>query len=170
MCEPISATTAIMVGLAAVSTAVGVAGSIQQGQAQKKMAERNAQAIEQNTKFNAARQQDRAQRMAAQGRVNIAKSGVQTSGSPLDVLADSAMQSELDHLSIIRSGDSQAALSRYEGASAAQRGYFGAATTALYGASRAMGAFGGGVGGSSNAGVTGTSYANYAGSGFGADL
>lgn len=134
MCEPAT----IIAGITAV---VSAAGAIQSGNAQKKMAEYNAQVAEAQGKYNAERQQDRARRLLAQGRVNIAKSGIQVSGSPLDVLTDNAMNAELDRLAILRSADSKAAMSRMEGSAAQQAGYFGAATSLLSGAGRAYGLY-----------------------------
>jgi hypothetical protein len=142
MCEPVSASTAIMLAVTAATTAMSAIGSIQAGQAQKKMANYNARIAEDTARYQAERQQDRVSRLMASARVAINKSGITTSGSPLDVLADSAMQSELDHQAILRQGAAQAAMDRYQGSQAAHAGYFGAATALLSGASKAAGGFG----------------------------
>lgn len=133
--------------LAAVGAAVSAAGAIQQGQAQKKMAQYNARVAEDTARYQAERQQDKVQRLMGAARVAVNKSGLAMSGSPLDVLADSAMQSELDHQAILRQGAAQAAMDRFQGSQAARAGYFGAATALLQGASKAFGtvsSFGGG--------------------------
>lgn len=128
---------------AVASAAMSAAGAIQAGQAQKKMANYNARLAEDTARYQAERQQDRVSRLMAGARVAINKSGITASGSPLDVLTDSAMQSELDHQAILRQGAAQAAMDRYQGSQAARAGYFGAATALLSGASKAAGAFGG---------------------------
>jgi hypothetical protein len=129
---------------AVASAAMSAAGAIQAGQAQKKMAQYNARVAEDTARYQAERQQDKVQRLMGAARVAVNKSGIAMSGSPLDVLADSAMQSELDHQAILRQGKAQAAMDRYQGGQAARAGYFGAATALLSGASKAAGAFGGG--------------------------
>lgn len=138
MCPPVAA------ALAAAAAVVGAAGQIQAGKAQKRMAEHNAQVTENAAQYNASRQQDRARRLMAQGRVAVAKSGIDLSGSPLDVMVDSAMDAELDRQSILRMGASQAELDRMQGRAAMRSSYFGAATSLLSGASRAVGMMSGG--------------------------
>jgi hypothetical protein len=130
---------------AVASAAMSAAGAIQAGQAQKKMAQYNARVAEDTARYQAERQQDKVNRLMGGARVAVNKSGIAMSGSPLDVLADSAMQSELDHQAILRQGAAQAAMDRFQGSQAARAGYFGAATALLKGASSAMGAFGGGA-------------------------
>ena len=112
---------------------------MQAGQAQKKMAEYNAQVAQGTANYQAARQQDKTRRLMASARVAVNKSGLTMSGSPLDVIADSAVQSELDHQAILRQGASQAAMDRTQGRIAQQAGYFGAASSLLSGASQAAG-------------------------------
>lgn len=141
MCPPVVA--ALMV----VTAVVGAAGQVQAGKAQKAMADFNARSQEEASKYNADRQQDRSTRLLGTARVNINKSGLQMSGSPLDVLADSATEAELDRQAILRMGNNQAELSRMQGRQAQRAGYFGAATTLLSGAAKAGGAFGGVPGG-----------------------
>jgi hypothetical protein len=140
---------------AVASAAMSAAGAIQAGQAQKKMANYNARIAEDTARYQAERQQDRVSRLMASARVAINKSGITTSGSPLDVLADSAMQSELDHQAILRQGAAQAAMDRFQGSQAARAGYFGAATALLQGVGKAAGAFGGGGVGSFGGGSVG---------------
>ncbi len=147
MCNPVAV-------VMAVSAVVSAAGQMQAGQAQKKMAQYNARVAEDTARYQAERQQDKVSRLMGAARVAVNKSGIAMSGSPLDVLADSAMQSELDHQAILRQGAAQAAMDRYQGSQAARAGYFGAATALLKGASSTMGAFGGGGLASSGGGVS----------------
>ena len=134
MCNPAIAAVA-----AIASAVVSAAGQMQAGQAQKKMAEYNAQVAQGTANYQAARQQDKTRRLMASARVAVNKSGLTMSGSPLDVIADSAVQSELDHQAILRQGASQAAMDRTQGRIAQQAGYFGAASSLLSGASQAAG-------------------------------
>ncbi len=103
------------------------------------MANYNARLAEDNARYQAERQQDKVRRVMGAARVAVNKSGIAMSGSPLDVLADSAMQAELDRQAILRQGAAQAAMDRLEGSQAMQAGYFGAATALLSGTSKAMG-------------------------------
>ena len=141
MCNPVAI-------VMAVSAVVSAAGQMQAARAQKKMANYNARVAEDTARYQAERQQDKVSRLMAGARVAVNKSGLAMSGSPLDVLADSAMQSELDHQAILRQGAAQAGLDRTQGRAAMQAGYFGAATSLLKGASGVMGALG-----SANAGA-----------------
>lgn len=143
MCVAVAAMPMIMMAVTAASTAMSAIGAIQAGQAQKKMANYNARIAEDTARYQAERQQDKVSRLMGAARVAVNKSGIAMSGSPLDVLADSAMQSELDHQAILRQGAAQAAMDRYQGSQAARAGYFGAATALLSGAGKIAGAFGG---------------------------
>jgi hypothetical protein len=140
---------------AVASAAMSAAGAIQAGQAQKKMAQYNARVAEDTARYQAERQQDKVSRLMGAARVAVNKSGIAMSGSPLDVLADSAMQSELDRQAILRQGSAQAAMDRYQGSQAARAGYFGAGTALLQGVGKAAGAFGGGGVGSFGGGSVG---------------
>lgn len=133
MCNP-----AIAAAAAIASTVMSAVGQIQSGQAQKKMADYNARTAEDTARYQAERQQDRVRRLMAGARVAVNKSGVTMSGSPLDVLSDSAVQAELDHQAILRQGTAQAAMDRYVGSMDESRGYLGAASALLSGASRSV--------------------------------
>jgi hypothetical protein len=138
----------ILAGAAAVMSAIG---SVQAGQAQRKMANYNARVAEDTARSQGERQQDQVRRQMASARVAIGKSGVAVSGSPLDVLADSAAQAELDHQTILRQGAAQAGMDRYKGSMASRQGYFGAATSLLSSASKMAGGLSFGGGGDVNA-------------------
>jgi hypothetical protein len=139
MCVAMAAVPMIMMAVSAATTAITAVAAIQQGQAQKKMANYNARLAEDSAHFQAGRQQDKVRRVMGAARVAVNKSGIAMSGSPLDVLADSAMQAELDRQAILRQGAAQAAMDRLGGNQAMQAGYFGAATALLSGASKAAG-------------------------------
>lgn len=148
MCNP----AFVMIGIAAVSAI----GSLQAGQASKDASEQNAQYAEQNAaisrdkaNFDATLQARESGQLLGKARAQIAKSGVAYSGSPIDVMADSAAQAELDNLAIRYGGElaargylNQADISRREGKQAQTASYFGAATSLLKGASAAYGGTG----------------------------
>lgn len=99
--------TATMMAVAATAAAVGTGvsayGAYSAGQAQKQASEINARnaeqqaiAIRQSADLDIQKQQKDQRRFVAQQRSLVAKSGVAFSGSPLDVIADSLADSELD--------------------------------------------------------------------------
>ena len=135
-------------------TAVAVYGVYQQGQAQKSAAEYNAKLAQQNAIVARqqadlrARQQDRLNRMrlgtirATQG----AAGGAQDEGSVLDIVADNAMQGELQRQEIVYEGElkargfsATAALDIMQGKAAAKAGAIGAGSALLGGASKSYG-------------------------------
>ena len=83
--------------------------------AQAQMAEREAQqalfaadAERDATKWEVDRQQEQARAFQAQQRVDVAGSGLEATGSPLLVMAETARQLELDKLAIEHSGETRA--------------------------------------------------------------
>jgi len=94
--------------LMAAGTAVAAVGAVRQGQAASaaanynaQLAERNAQAAEAQGAAAAEAQQRDAQRKIGTAVALYGASGVQTdTGSPADVLADSARNASLDNLNI----------------------------------------------------------------------
>lgn len=149
-----------IVGLVAtvVSTAVGVYASYQQGQAQQKAAKVNAKVAENQATAarNAAmvreqQHKEQIRRLAGTQRAVAGASGIALEGSPLLVMADTLEQAELDAQRIHYGGDvsamgfeSQARLSRWQGAQAAHAGAVGAGATLLSGAAKAA-SYGGGA-------------------------
>lgn len=131
---------------------IGAIGSVQQGNAAKSAANYNARVAENNATLarqQAAAQEEQHRRLArrqlGQMRAAYGASGVTMEGSPLDILAQSAKDAELDALNIRYGGElkaqgleSEAVLERYRGESAQRAGYMGAATGLLSGASKIM--------------------------------
>jgi len=144
----------------AVSGAVTAYGAVQQGQAQKKQAryqagvERNnatiagwqAQDATQRGQIEEQRQRLATARLRSSQRAGMAANGIEIdSGSPLDVLMDTAQLGELDALTIrsnaereaygfrSQSGNlmAQAGLTTMAGRNAATAGYIGAGSTLL---------------------------------------
>lgn len=133
--------------LTAVSAVVGVAGAIGQGQAASKadkfnqqVAQQNAQAASDQAAMQLKQQQISAQRQIGAAKAGYGASGVTTSGSPMDVLADSYTQSEMDANTIIYNGKlkaagytNQANLDKAAASDATSAGYVNAASSALLG-------------------------------------
>lgn len=145
----------------AAAAAMSAISQVQQGNAQKSLANYNATVADQQATstrqwaaYNADRQADKARRLNANAEANFAANGMETEGSPLVVLADNAAQAEMDNLAIRGQGEAQASYynaqaagMRFQGSLAQRAGYIGAGTTLLQaGASMyAGGAFGGGA-------------------------
>jgi hypothetical protein len=143
------AETALLVA-AVGSTVLQAAGSIQQGQAARSAANYNAQVAENNAAAARAQAAENARRQRVMNkkalgsiRAGYGASGVTLEGSPLDVLEESAMNAELDALSIEHAGlvralgfQNDAALERFGGRNASRAGYMGAAAALLGGGAR----------------------------------
>lgn len=126
----------IGLGLAAAGTATAAVGQIKAGSAAQQAGEYNANlATEQATiKENQQRLAD--QRVLSTARANVGASGVEgTSGSPLDVMAESARAAEMNALIIRRGGVLDAYAARKSGNQAQSAARIGAVGTLLTGAS-----------------------------------
>ena len=137
--------------LVAASTAVSAVSTIQQGKAQRKAAEYNAQVNEQNAiaaknkaKYDESIHRERIKRLLSSQKAAIGASGLNLSGSPLLATLDTAEKGELDALAIRYGGTvaankykSAAGAYRMKGKSAQTTSYYNAGTTLLSGANRA---------------------------------
>jgi hypothetical protein len=128
MCDP---GTAFLVG----STALSAVGSLQQGMATATALEHNAAVADQEaanermkSDFEARQQRRRVRRLMGSQRAAYGRSGVTASGTPLDVLADTAGEAELERLVILRNGE--VAAIGFENKAAGLRSQAGAARTA----------------------------------------
>lgn len=151
-----STLAAIAAVVAVVGAGISAYGMYQQGQSQKKVAAYNAQlqqnsaiAARQESEAEAARLRDRANRIRGSQITAASKSGLMLSGSVNDVMYDSSINSELDALTAIYKGqrsantlNSQAAITRFEGESAAETAMWGAGGTILTGTTQALGYWG----------------------------
>ena len=151
MCDPV------------LAAAVGVQalGSIMQGQQQAAasrynagVAENNATAARQSAAYEEARQREKVQAQQGQARANAGASGLQFTGSPLDVIAQNAENAELDSLAIRDGGtlrsnayQAQAAGDRAAADAAELGGFVGAGTAVLTGTYKGLQAQKGGTGG-----------------------
>lgn len=129
------------------------AGARQQAEAQAQAAEYNAKAASYEAMSEESRRRRESERQMGSIRAGRAKSGATMSGSALQVLADSAMEAEIDALSARWSGENQASLYRREAAGHKQAGRIATAT----GKSRAGTALLSGLAGGAAAGAQGFS-------------
>jgi hypothetical protein len=134
----------------AASAALSAAGAIAQGNAAKSAANYNAAAARQNADIaranaaaDAAKQERQGLLLAGRQRAAVGASGITPEGSPLEVMADSALESELDALTTRYRGELQArsygqdaTLQDMRGSSAQTAGYIGAGTDLLTGAGK----------------------------------
>lgn len=158
--------------LLAASVGMQAIGMIQQGQAQANaarynaaIADRNAQIATDQANQDAQQQQRVARQRIGAIRAGYGASGVDVAGSPLDVLADSASQAELDRQTILYKGklralgySDSATLDRYSAGVAETAGYMGAGSAILTGATKGAdrGYFGSAGGGGYNIPSDGT--------------
>jgi hypothetical protein len=130
------------------SAAASAAGAVAQGNAAKASANYNAAVARQNADIarananaDAAKQERQGDLLAGKQRAATGASGIAPEGSPLEVMADSALESELDSLTTRYRGELQArsygqdaTLQSMRGDSAQTAGYIGAGTALLKGA------------------------------------
>jgi hypothetical protein len=129
------------------TTALSVVGSIMQGnqaaeagRAQQAAYQQSAEAERVAAGYEATRVADKNRRAASAALVQVAGSGVTLTGSPTEVLADNAIQSQMD-IDAIRFGSkikqnnllTQGDLALMQGQQRQQAGYIGAATNAVSG-------------------------------------
>lgn len=141
----------VATALAIASAAITAVSAIQQGEAaqdaaeyQARVAENNAIAARQQAEFDERQHREKARLLLSSQRARAAKSGVQAGeGSPLFQHGRTSEEAEIGSLNIrrggaLRAGDyqSQAALGRFKGQSAAQAGYMSAGSSLLSGMSK----------------------------------
>ena len=112
---------------ALIPAAISAVGAVKQGQDAQDAANYNASVAEQTSQEQARRDAIQARMVIGQDRANYGASGVTTEGSPLDVLQQSAKMAELDKLTTIYAGATQAASYRAQGKAARTASYFQAA-------------------------------------------
>ena len=122
---------------AASSTVAGYA-QYKQGQAQRAAYDYNANVALDKMKESASASELQFSRLMGRQRSLYAKAGVDiSSGSPLLVLADTAMQESEEQERIRRSGQSEYDIQKFYGETAGYAGTMGGMTTFLTGLSRA---------------------------------
>ncbi len=124
------------IALAAAGTATSVAGQIKAGNAAQRVGEFNANVATEAATIKEQQQRMADQRIQSAARANIGASGIEaTSGSPLDVMVESARQAEMNALIIRRGGVLDAYSARMAGKNAKTASRIGALGTLLTGAS-----------------------------------
>lgn len=144
---------AVQVAVTVAAAALQAASAIKEGQAASnvakfnaKVAENNAIATRQQAAEEEARQRRESRRDQGKQRAAFGKAGVTLEGSPLEVLQDSTLGSELDaqttrHIGLLRAQGfiNSAELQRAKAKSARSNSFFRAGTALLGGASKAVG-------------------------------
>ena len=137
-------------------TGLSVISQAQQGKEQQRwseynaaIAERDATAAKAVAEHEASQKRRDTERILGRQRALYGKAGVTMEGSPLELMAETAAEGELDALMIERTGKlrgqrygEEATLSRMRGASSRRAGYWGAGTTLLTGAGRGASSYG----------------------------
>ena len=138
----IGAILAIVAALVSAGTAIYSAQQQRKtAQYRAKLAEEAGEEVRAGTELEVARHRERTKRLRARQKVSYAKSGVRMEGSPLEVLADTQAQADLDEMIIKHGGyvterahQRSAMWERRAGKSAQTAGYIGAGTSLLSGA------------------------------------
>jgi hypothetical protein len=124
----------IGLGLAAAGTATSVVGQVKAGNAAQQAGEFNANVATEQATIKENQQRLADQRVLSTARANAGASGVEgTSGSPLDVMAESARQAEMNALIIRRGGVLDAYAQRKAGNQAQSAARIGAVGSLLTG-------------------------------------
>ena len=132
----------------AASAVVSAGSAVYSAQERKKAAAYTAKSAEEAgeestamANLEAERHRDKIRRLKSSQIASYAKSGVKMEGSPLEVLADTAAQADLDEMIIKHGGQAessaygaQAMLSHMKGRSASTAGYINAGSSLLSGA------------------------------------
>lgn len=114
-------------------TVVSAIGQKKAGTAAQQAAEFNAQRALEESAIREKQIREEARLTQATGRANVGASGIELSGSPLDVLAENARQYELSALIERRGGQLEAEAQRKAGKAAKTVANYGTAGTLLTG-------------------------------------
>lgn len=137
--------SAVAMGSSAIGGLLTAAGSVAEGEAADTAARFNASQLEKSAVRvkEKAKEDERifrtsVRKQRASNVAGVAASGIELTGSPLEVLMDNAVNAELDALNIRHAGEvqasnlrSEAAMTRIGGRAARQAGNIGAAAGAL---------------------------------------
>jgi hypothetical protein len=137
MCDPVT-------GAIAVGTVLKAGGSIMKGNAAAKAANRSADSVIADSRFEAKKIRELARQNRSEADAAFSASGVDVSqGTPELIQREIARKSEMDALNTILGGERQAKALRKSGQAAKTAGYLGAASSALGGYSDYAGMKGG---------------------------
>ena len=120
-----------------LGTAATAYGQYQQGKMQQRWAEYNAAVSKQEVALEKQRMRKERVKLLSAQRVGYAKAGVQLTGTPLEVMAETAK--EIEHSMILREHRAaiETGLWGYKGRAARQAGAWAAGTTLLTGGAQA---------------------------------
>lgn len=134
MCDPLT----IAASAAVIGTGMSVYGQVKAGKAAKKAADAEAASIERAARYEANSIQAAAERFRGRQVAAVAKSGRALAGSALDVMADSAIDAELDIQATLTGAKQQAAATRKAGKQARSQAYWNAAASGISGVSSVL--------------------------------
>jgi hypothetical protein len=124
----------LSMGVGAITSGVGAYSQYQEGQAEQRAYNFNADVALANMKQEEADSEQKFAALMGRQRASYGKAGVDiTSGSPLLVLADTAMQERREQQRIHEAGTSEAEIQRYYGRVASYKGKMGAMSSFLTG-------------------------------------
>jgi len=132
--------TWVVLAMLAGTTATAY-GQYQAGQSQKKLAEYNAALAKREADIEADRFKREKVTLASRMRAGYGAAGVQMSGTPLEVMDQTAKDIESDIALTRWKGDVEAGLYRYKGRVAGRSGTWKAGTTLLTGGTKAGAAY-----------------------------
>lgn len=150
-CHFVATSTLIIVGVTLAAAGIGAYSAIQQGKAAEGAAKysanierRNATIASQKSQYESERLRKRNVLIRGRQQAVYAKSGVEISGTPEDVMYDSEIEGQLDLLAVRYAGtiaasdaEARARLHIFRGQSARTASYFSATASILGGASQA---------------------------------
>jgi hypothetical protein len=122
---------AAVVGL--VGAGISAAGQMQQAKLQEQIGERNAKMEAARGRYEARQLGRKLDYTQSQARVNGAASGRSATGSFLDIIADNAIQGEIDIDNTLRNSFNRQGSIRYEAQAGASRSRASAANTIISG-------------------------------------
>ena len=102
-------TAAVIIG-----SSLQVVGQLQSAKTQSELLEREAEIRERRGTFVAGQQRKQTEQLLSAQRTGFAKSGVTVEGTPLEVLAKTAEEREIERRAILSGAKEEAELSRFE--------------------------------------------------------
>lgn len=136
--DPLTITALVMMG---AGTAMEAAGQYQQSKIQQQWAEYNAAVSKYETAVETQKmRKGRLQLLSAQ-RARYAKAGIEFTGTPLEVMTETADQLEQEIAERRRAGEIESQMATYQGKVAKQTGAWSAGTSLLTGGAGILGAY-----------------------------
>lgn len=134
MCDPLT----IAASAAVIGTGVSIYGQVKAGKAAKKAADAEAASVERQARFKEGEIRDAHDRFMGRTATQVAKSGRAMGGSALDVIADNAIEAEVQIAAVRAGATDQATATRTAGKNARSQAYWNAAATGINGVSSVL--------------------------------